>query len=212
MTLSLNLVALAALASATPTPPQIVGINVLLNQPPSQLALDELGDYGTVLDVIPEINAVTLRSHVSDLHAIRSLPFVAAASTDSQCSLAGASGCVLGDFADGASQWSLDAINVTDFGGGRTVDYTGEGVYVAVIDTGLPFNWREYFPEERIATQFARGFSGGGGDHGHVSSLPQDWEHDTNVFAHGAGVTSIILGFRYLFTEPSLPSPFNGVA
>ena len=37
-------------------------------------------------------------------------------------------------------------------------EYTGAGVYVAVLDTGLATNWRAYFPEERIATELGRGF------------------------------------------------------
>jgi hypothetical protein len=79
-----------------------------------------------------------------------------------------------------------------------------------VIDTGLPFNWRAYLPEERIAVEFARSFGGGGGNRGTVSSQPEKWERDTN--GHGIAVTSVILGFRYNLSDPPLPATFNGVA
>ena len=66
------------------------------------------------------------------------------------------------NFVNGINTWNLDAINVTDFGAGRTIGYTGEGVYVAVLDTGLVQNWRMFFPEQRIAEEYARAFGGGG--------------------------------------------------
>ena len=137
----------------------------------------------------------------SELSAIQTLPYVAGANPDAQ-----------GDLASGTNYWNLDAVNVTDFGTTppRVVGYDGAGVYIAVIDTGLPFNWRAYFPEERIAVQYARSFGGGGGERGTVSSQPQTWERDT--IGHGVAVTSVILGFQYNLSDPPLPSTFDGVA
>ncbi len=77
-------------------------------------------------------------------------------------------------------------------------------MYVAVLDTGLLDSWRQYFPEQRIATQHAIAFSGGGGEVGQVSTLPNQWEHDQN--SHGTHVTSTILGYSLDGT------PVNGVA
>jgi len=54
--------------------------------------------------------------------------------------------------ADGYATWDSDLINV------EQVEETGDGVYVAVIDTGLAPNWRDYFPEERVATELGKGF------------------------------------------------------
>jgi subtilisin family serine protease len=154
-----------------------------------------------VLDVLPQINGVTLRARSSDLSAIRGLPYVAGANAEATA-----------DLASGTNYWNLDAVNVTDFNRtpARVVGYDGAGVYIAVIDSGLPSNWRDYFPEERIAVNLARGFGGGGGDRGTVSSQPQTWERDT--LGHGIAVTSVILGFRYNLSDPALPSTFDGVA
>jgi subtilisin family serine protease len=77
-------------------------------------------------------------------------------------------------------------------------------VYVAVLDTGLVDSWRQYFPQERIAVQYARSFGGGGGEAAVVSEQPNKWEHDQN--SHGTHVTSTILGYSFYGT------PFNGVA
>jgi subtilisin family serine protease len=184
---------------------QMIGINVHLNQPPGESILQDLGAHGQVLDVLPQINGVTLRAQASELSAIQALPYVEGANPDRTLDLLSDQ-----DLSDGADDWNLDAVNVTDFGTTRIVDYDGEGVYVGVIDSGLPFNWRAYFPEERIAVEFARSFAGGGGERGTVSSQPEAWERDTN--GHGTAVTSVILGFRYNLSDPPLPATFNGVA
>src|SRR6266568_4067788 len=63
---------------------QMIGINVLLNQPPSNSILQDLGTHGEVLDVISQINGVTLRAHTSELSTIQTLPYVAGANPDAQ--------------------------------------------------------------------------------------------------------------------------------
>src|SRR4030095_5923451 len=184
---------------------QMIGINVLLNQPITDSILQDLGAHGQVLDVISQINGVTLRARSSELPTIQTLSYVAGANPDTEA-------YAESDFSAGTNYWNLDAVNVTDFctTPPRVVDYDGDGVYVGVIDSGLPFNWRAYFPEERIAVEFARGFAGGGGERGTVSSQPVKWERDT--LGHGIAVTSVILGFSYNLSDPPLPATFNGVA
>jgi hypothetical protein len=54
--------------------------------------------------------------------------------------------------AEGYGTWDSDMINV------EAVAQTGSGVYVAVLDTGLAPNWRDYFPEARVATHLGTGF------------------------------------------------------
>jgi len=184
---------------------QMIGINVLLNQPVTNNILQDLGRHGQVLDVISQINGVTLRAHSSELPTIQTLSYVAGANPDAE-------GYAESDFSAGTNYWNLDAVNVTDFATTppRVVGYDGDGVYVGVIDSGLPYNWRSYFPEERIAVEFARSFGGGMGERGTVSSQPVKWERDT--LGHGIAVTSVILGFSYNLSDPALPATFNGVA
>jgi subtilisin family serine protease len=194
---------LAAAALAQP-----VGLNVLLNQPLTPALLADLDARAQVLDQIPQINAVTLRAETSQLAAIRALPYVAAAEEDSECSPASAA--PRARLTGGTDAWNLDAINISETGIGRTIAYDGQGVYIAVLDSGLPSNWRDYFPEERIASQFARGFGGGGGTRGTVAVIPEAWQHSTN--GHGTWVTSVLLGFRYHGPSPAFPETFDGVA
>ena len=118
LTLLVTIVAgfLALAATRAQAQNQMIGINVLLNQPVTNSILQDLGAHGQVLDVISQINGVTLRARSSELSTIRALPYVAGANADEQGE----------NFASGANYWSLDAVNVTDFGrSGRIVGYDG---------------------------------------------------------------------------------------
>ncbi len=182
-----------------------IGINVVLNTDVTDQILADLGTHGKVRDVIYGLNAITLQAKASELDAILALPYVAVANPDAERNGAPVDTVLVDNFADGLSTWDLDVINVTDFGfDNRQVAYDGTGVYVAVLDTGLVDSWRQYFPEERIAEEYAISFGGGGGDNGWVSTQPNKWEHDQN--SHGTHVTSTILGYSLSGT------PINGVA
>ncbi|MFW9778396.1 MAG: S8 family serine peptidase [Candidatus Heimdallarchaeota archaeon] len=99
--------------------------------------------------------------------------------------------------AGGYSTWDSDMINI------EAVDETGAGVYVAVLDTGLAPNWRDYFPENRIATDLGIGFY----EELHWDPKIKDFletgnMHTTNFIGsvsstHGTHVTSTILGYFY---------------
>src|SRR5437016_449860 len=66
---------------------QMIGINVLLNQPVTDSILQDLGTHGQVLDVISQINGVTLRAQSSEFSTIQTLPYVAGANPDEQVDL-----------------------------------------------------------------------------------------------------------------------------
>jgi subtilisin family serine protease len=170
-----------------------IGVNVLLASEPTSALLADLGRFGRVRDVVYELDAVTLQTTAGELEAIRALPYVVAANPDAERKGAPTDTVAADDFANGLSSWDQDAVNVTDFGAGRATPFDGTGVYVAVLDTGLLDSWRQYFPQERIATELGIAFGGGGGEQGEVSSQPNKWEHDQN--SHGTHVTSTILGY-----------------
>jgi len=202
--LILVLLAVPISAASAKTSRKAIGINVLLTEISDEILAD-LSNYGKVNDVLYSIDAVTMRIKESDLGTIQALPYVLAANPDAVRTGSPIDTVLVEDFANGLSTWNLDAINVTDFGfGNRQVVQDGTGVYVAVLDTGLVDTWRQYFPEERIAVEYAKSFGGGGGMMDTVSEQPNKWEHDVN--SHGTHVTSTILGF-------SLNGrPVNGVA
>ena len=183
----------------------MIGINVLLNTDITDGILADLGVHGKVKDVLYEIDAISMQVRSGELDVIRQLPFVAAANPDAERHGAPVDTVAVTDFMDGLSTWDQDAINITDKGwDNRQVNYDGSGIYVAVLDTGLLDSWRQYFPEERIAEEYAKAFGGGGGENGNVSEPTNKWEHDQN--SHGTHVTSTILGYSLGET------PINGTA
>ncbi len=173
-------------------------INVLLKAPATNAQRAELGRFGTIYDEIARINGLMMRAKASQVAAIRALPYVQSVGPDAERNIGPIDLVPPGitSFSGGLNTWNLDAINVTDvLSGARRVAQTGAGVYVAVLDTGLMPSWKAYFPDARIATQFATAFGGGGNDNGNVHDIPNKWEGD--VDAHGTHVTSTILGYTF---------------
>ena len=172
-----------------------VGLNVLLKTAPTPAMLAELGKFGTSIELIRPINGLTMAGKASSLPSIRALSYVAGANVDVGVTGSPIDLVEVQDFTGGLGTWNLDAIDVTlqPFSAAR-ISQTGEGVYIGVLDSGLLDSWRQYFPQERIAAQYAKSFGGGHGN-GNISEQPNKWEHD--VDAHGTHVTSTILGFQF---------------
>jgi subtilisin family serine protease len=187
------LLALPAFAGSTNA---VIGINVVLNTAITDSIVADLAQHGKVRDIVPEINALTVIAPASELPAIQAESYVASANADQKRDIGPTAPLAVSDFSAGLSTWDLDAVNVTNPGvNNRTVAYDGSGVYVAVLDTGLVSNWTYYFPTQRIATQYAKSFGGGGADLGTVSEQPNKWEQDQH--SHGTHVTSTILGYNF---------------
>lgn len=183
-----------------------IGINVVLKAPATAANRTELAKYGTLLDEVPELNGIRVRAQASQLTAIQSLSFVKAATPDAERQAIPIDAVTAEDFANGQSTWDQDAINVTQFGSAtRAVSYSGNGVYVGILDTGLLPTWRQYFPEQRVAEEYGIEFAGGGGDRGTVVTEPDRWQDDVN--SHGTHVTSTILGYEF-----APLGKFNGTA
>lgn len=87
------------------------------------------------------------------------------------------------------STFNLDMIDVENIAG------EGEGIYVAVIDSGMLPHWSYYFPEEKIVTEWATAF------HWELPSyrtveVPDAW--DDALSGHGTHVASTIVGYSWL--------------
>jgi len=103
--------------------------------------------------------------------------------------------------ASGYGTWDSDLINI------EAVPQTGAGVYVAVLDTGLVPNWRDYFPESRIATHLGTGFHQAVtfkaktqdpcGIETEVGQLRTSTWVGSVGSTHGTHVASTILGYSY---------------
>lgn len=177
---------------------QMIGINVVLKTEITKAVLADLGQHGKIRDVLYEIRGLSMICPASQLTIIQHLPYVAYANPDQPRSTGPVKTVAVSDFSGGRSTWDLDEINVTSGpgSGNRVVAYDGTGVYVAILDTGLIQTWRLYFPADRIASQYATTFEGGGAsDNGATPSPPNKWEQDQN--SHGTHVTSTILGYSF---------------
>jgi len=174
----------AALGPMTVDPK--VRLEVVVDGGLTDAALAELEGLGKILDVIEPLG-VLIEVRASEVAGISGLPYVKATGNPAERF------AHVDDFLAGLGAWDMDLIDITQSPSARAVDETGEGILVAVLDTGLVFHWRDYFPEARIATEYAIAFAGGGNDRGNVSEPSNKWEHDTH--SHGTHVTSTVIGF-----------------
>lgn len=135
----------------------------------------------------PEIKTVALTVKDSEIPGIQAMPGVVGVYRDNVVTVHA-----------GVKTWDLDIMDVENVHNNSFTDVDGTGVYVAVLDTGLVPHWKNYFPEERIATKLGAGFLN---PNGNIN--PGAW---TGTHGHGTHVTSSILGYN-LYT-----TPIDGVA
>ena len=91
--------------------------------------------------------------------------------------------------------WWNDVIDV------EKQSYTGAGSVVVIIDTGLVAEWRNYFPEENILTEYCRSFT---------QELGKDnVAYDADTEGHGTACTGTIIGYRL---DSDVDYWINGVA
>ena len=103
--------------------------------------------------------------------------------------------------AGGNETWDSDQINV------EAVSETGAGVYVAVLDTGLVSNWKDYFPRDCVAEELGTGFyqsvnfkqknTDPCGVDVEVGTLRQTGFVGSRGSSHGTHVSSTIIGYNY---------------
>jgi len=160
-------------------------VEIVLTEEITDAILAELEGYGKITGQYGRIKGVTMDLRDSMVQEVSALPYVDAIGEQAER--------FAHDYSDGISTWDHDIINITEFLASRAVDYSGEGVYVAVLDTGLVKNWRDYLPADQMAVQYAKAFAGGGGDNLNVSEPANLWERDTD--SHGTHVASTILGY-----------------
>lgn len=87
------------------------------------------------------------------------------------------------------------------------VSRTGEGVYVAVLDTGLVPNWQDYFPDARVAQELGIGFDQNiqftqkkkdpCGVNAVEGKVKVGSYIGSRTSSHGTHVASTIIGFSY---------------
>jgi len=183
-------------------------LNVMLNTEPTEAVVAEFARYGTVLDVISELDALVLQTQEENLAGVRSQSQVVSVTLDTATTIAPRnSSHFVQPISGGRSTFNQDAINITDFGIGRAVSEDGNGVYVALIDTGLVPAWRSHLPKKQVNIGYARAFSeedrqgkglGPGGSH--------NWEADPS--SHGTFLAGMILGFDV--NDPVYPPAAQG--
>jgi subtilisin family serine protease len=134
-------------------------------------------NFGGAAAVIPD----------SSVAAVRSLPFVTSVAPDTVKQLTNTLSFTgsLPQALPSTPYW-LDQMDAEDNGA-----YTGDGVWVAVLDSGFYPNWRDYFHEPSILTQHARAFNAALGN-----TNENQWDRGSDP--HAMAVSGTIVGHRFV--------------
>ena len=102
---------------------------------------------------------------------------------------------------NGFHTWNSDMVNM------ENITQDGNGVYVAVLDTGLVSNWSDYFPKARVRSDLGIGFDqsvnfNATADPCRVDGVEVGGVRTTTFIgstssSHGTHVTSTIIGYNY---------------
>jgi Subtilase family len=182
LTLLAGALALSTSAAAAGSQAYLVGTSTPLTQAQVQ-ALKDMGaqvtyvysNFGGAAAVIPD----------SKLSAVRSLSFVTSVNQDTVRQLAAVTPPAGAAALPGVPYWQ-DLIDAE-----RNTAYDGSGVWVAVLDSGFYPNWRDYFVEGDILTQYARAFNAA-----NANQNANQW--DVGSDPHGMAVAATITGHRFV--------------
>jgi hypothetical protein len=182
LTLLAGALALSTSAAAAGSQAYLVGTSAPLTQAQVQ-ALKDAGaqvthvysNFGGAAAVIPD----------SKLSAVRSLSFVTSVNQDTVRQLAAVTPPTGAAPLPGVPYWQ-DLIDAE-----RNTAYDGSGVWVAVLDSGFYPNWRDYFVEGDILTQYARAFNAA-----NANQNTNQW--DVGSDPHGMAVAATITGHRFI--------------
>jgi subtilisin family serine protease len=118
------------------------------------------------------------------LDAVRALPFVTSVNEDTIKQLTSVVAAPSGTALPNTPYW-LDLMDAE-----KNTTYDGSGVWVAVLDSGFYPNWRDYFDESQILTQYATAFVAANGN-----TAASQW--DAGSDPHMMAVAGTIVGYRF---------------
>jgi Subtilase family len=173
----------ASVASAGPSGSK--GYLIGSSSPLTAAQVSELRDAGArIAHIYENFGGAAAVIPANKLDAVRSLPFVTSLNEDTikRLDATAAPGAAP---LPGSPYW-LDLIDAE-----RNTAYTGQGVWVAVLDSGFYPNWRDYFVESDILTQYAAAFVSANGN-------PNANQWDVGSDPHGMAVSATIVGHRFV--------------
>jgi len=177
---------LAGLVPAVSAAPAKKDYVISTTAPLTAAQVDQLRAAGAnITYVYKNFAGAALKLSPAEVVTVRALPFVTYVDEDTDEELAS----IMPEAAPYSAlphkyPFWLDLIDAQN-----NTQYTGEGVWVAVLDAGFFPNWRDYFDEESILTDLATAFIGADG-----KSKDNQW--DVGTSPHGMAVASTIIGYR----------------